>query len=412
MDPTSSAFWLSILKGFEKIFTHPGMDIQLFFSAVAIAMAFLLSLLIQRLVLRKISTTSKHRWIATDLLPAILSPVLVIVGLLMASWVSIMVLPIHQRTIASFARIAFVWLIARLLLLIAQRHFMAYFISAVMLVLTLLSVTHLLAPTQASLNDISFETSTFRLSLLGAIKGTFTLIVLFWGAGILSKTGEKWLRKMTLSFNARELALKFMRILLYSVACVLTLNQMGVDLTSLTVFGGALAVGIGFGLQKITSNFISGIILLFEKTIQEGDLIEVGGEKGWVRQMAIRYTLLETFDGRELLVPNETLITGQVISWTYTNPRARVDITMTIVFNSDVNLVRTILIDAAKAHPHCVSDPPPNCYLTEFADRGFKFQLVFWIPDVKEGITASRSEVMGRIVGKFREHNIVFSVAS
>jgi small-conductance mechanosensitive channel len=321
------------------------------------------------------------------------------------------VIPISQNhtILPSIIKIALVWLMASILLFLSHRHFIAYFIGGVMLLMTLLSVTGLLAPTQASLSAIAFETEKFRISLLDIIRGVFTMIILFWGAGVLSINGERWLRSSHLSFNARELAIKFLRIILYFLAFIFTLTQMGVDLTALTVFGGALAVGLGFGLQKITSNFLSGIILLFEKAIEAGDLIEVGNEKGWVRQMAIRHTLIETQDGREVLIPNEELIIGKVTNWTYTNTRARIEISLTITYGSDVDLARKLLIEAAKSHRLCISEPMPAALVREFTDHGILLMLVFWIPDVTKGREVVKSDVMLQIIQSFRTQGIRFA---
>jgi small-conductance mechanosensitive channel len=409
IDVTSNQFWNAIEAQMEKIQTRPGMDLQLMLSAFAVPIALFFSLLVQRIVNRRFPPGHKYHWVAESLLPTLLSPVLVILALTVAAWAFTLMLPFHTHTIEGFTKIAFVWLVARILLFVAQRHFMAYLISSVIFILTFLSVTDLLTPAVTSLNDIAFETSSFRLSLLGVVKGVFSLIVLFWGAGILSKTGEQWLRRLNLSFNARELAIKFLRTALYAIASILTLNQMGVDLTALTVFGGALAVGLGFGLQKITSNFISGIILLFERTIQAGDLIQIGADKGWVRQLAIRHTLIETADGREMLIPNEDLITSRVTNWTYTNSRARVDINITVKFGADPDRVLALLVKAAKELPNYVTDPEPAAYLLEFAPIGMQFLLTFWIPDVKTGMNAARSDVMMRITRDFKAENIEFA---
>jgi small-conductance mechanosensitive channel len=406
----SNVSWPSFHKDIYEILTYPGVQLQLYLAALALMVAVVLSWLIGKITKRKLPVSGKYGWIERDAIPTLLLPFMVIVLLAAAGWLAALLIPFKSHAIAGITKIASVWFLARLLLLIAQRHFMAYLISWVMLALTLLSVTNLLASTQASLNEIAFEASNFRLSLLGAIKGIFMCIVLFWGAGVLSKTGEKWLHHFHLSFNARELVIKFLRITLYCVATILTLNEMGVDLTALTVFGGAFAVGLGFGLQKITSNFISGIILLFEKTIQAGDLIEVGGEKGWVRQMAIRHTLIETSDGREMLIPNEDLIVGKVTNWTYTNTRARIDISLTVTYESDVDLVQKLLLKAAKGYTYCLSDPSPACHLREFNDKGLQFMLIFWIADIKAGMAAAKSDVMFSIVRAFREHNIIFAV--
>ncbi|MEI6730592.1 MAG: mechanosensitive ion channel domain-containing protein, partial [Pseudomonadota bacterium] len=347
------------------------------------------------------------------IIPNLLLPFLMIFMFVIAGWSAIAFIPPKhpQNIISGCIKITTVWFLVRSILLLAQRHFVAYFVSCVMMAITLLSVTGLLAPTTAFLTEITFETANYQISLLDVTKGGFTLIMLFWGAGVVSKTAETWLRKSNLSFNARELAIKFLRISLYFIAFVMTLNQIGVDLTALTVFGGMLAVGIGFGLQKIASNFISGIVLLFERTIEAGDLIEIGSEKGWVREMAIRHTLIETFDGREILIPNEDLITSKVTNWTYTNNKARVDINLSITYDSDADIALKLLLDAVKSSKKYINNPPPAAYLKEFNDRGMQLILVFWISDIKEGITPIKSEVMLKIVKSFAESGILFAVS-
>lgn len=404
-------FFTALKEYASSILYEPSMELQLFLSAAAIILAFPASILIQRIAKRKLQKSVKYGNMVNSILSSVTLPCMVLINLVGAAWIMKFVIPAtkYQHITTSLTKIALVWLIASTLLLVAHRHFIAYFISAIMLILTLLSVTDLLAPTLQSLGDIYFEMGKFHLSLLDIIKGVFTLIILFWGAGVLSKTGENWLRRSHLSFNARELAIKFLRIILYFLAFVFTLTQMGVDLTALTVFGGALAVGLGFGLQKITSNFLSGLVLLFEKAIEAGDLIEVGNEKGWVREMAIRHTLIETFDGREVLIPNEDLIIGKVTNWTYTNTRARIEIIITVTYDADVELARKLLIEAAKSHRLCISEPPPAANLRDFVDRGIQIMLVFWIPDVTQGMVSTKSEVMLKVISSFREAGIKFA---
>ncbi len=388
-----------------------GVDLQLFLSLIAFIAAFLGSIVIERVIRRKLKVSPKYADIINSIISSVLLPFMVIMSLVAASWITAALMPVLQAhiIIASLVKIALVWLIASCLLLIAHRHFIAYFINFIMLVMTLLSVTGLLAPTLDSLSRIAFNMGKFSISLLDVVKGIFTLVILFWGAGALSKSGENWLKRSHLSFNARELAIKFLRITLYFLAFLFSLTEMGVDLTALTVFGGALAVALGFGLQKITSNFLSGIILLFEKAIEAGDLIEVGTEKGWVRQMAIRHTLIETFDGREVLIPNEDLIIGKVTNWTYTNTRGRIDITVTVTYDADVELAQKLMIEAAKSHPLCISEPHPAANVREFIDRGIQIMLVFWIPDVTQGMVSSKSQVMVKVIHAFRAAGIKFA---
>ena len=387
------------------------LDLQIFLSVIAFVAAFLGSIVIERIIRRKLKVSPKYTDIINSIISSVLLPFMVIMSLVAASWITSALMPALQThvIIASLVKIALVWLIASGILLIAHKHFIAYFINSIMLAMTLLSVTGLLQPALDSFTRIAFDLGKFRISLLDILKGIFTLVILFWGAGALSKSGENWLKRSHLSFNARELAIKFLRITLYFLAFLFSLTEMGVDLTALTVFGGALAVALGFGLQKITSNFLSGIILLFEKAIEAGDLIEVGTEKGWVRQMAIRHTLIETFDGREVLVPNEELIIGKVTNWTYTNTRGRIDISLIVTYDADVELAQKLMIEAAKSHPLCISEPHPAANLREFGERGILIMLTFWIPDVTQGMVSSRSQVMIKIIHSFRTTGIKFA---
>jgi len=415
MKISDNEFFPALKKSILSVFTNQEIAIQLLASIVAISVAFLFSFLIQKIINRKLQKNEyKYNEIIKTTLSFMLTPFMAILCLVGANWLYPLFMqePHVHNIIANVNKVCLVWLIASALLMVSHRHFIAYFLNTVMLVMTLLSVSDLLAPTQKSLSEIAFETDKFHLSLLDLIKGSFTLVILFWGAGVLSKTTENWLRKTTLSFNARELLIKLTRVLLYFLAFVFTLTGMGVDLTALTVFGGALAVGLGFGLQKIFSNFISGIILLFERTIEAGDLIEIGAERGWVRQMGLRHTLIETFDGREVIIPNEDLITSKVTNWTYNNTRARIDINLTIDYNSDITKACDIMIQAARHLKSCLAEPKPTATLREFSPLGISITLLFWIPDVTKGLIPAKSEVMLEIVAEFRKANIQFAVSN
>jgi small-conductance mechanosensitive channel len=390
----------SLEKSIRELWRQPWVEMQLLLCGCALILAWLLSMLVQRRILHLLKGRAKFASLAQGVLPLMAAPFLVIFLLIVAHSAAGFYAPGPAYIIAGCLKIAMIWLFARALMLVTQRHAMAYLVSVVMLATALLSVTHLLEPTQAALSDIAFETSTFRLSLLGVMRGIFTLILLFWGASLVSDAAERWLRQLRISFNARELGVKFLRIALYALAFLLTLRQMGFDLTVLTVFGGALAVGAGLGLQRITS-----------KTIKAGDLIEVGGVKGWVRRMAIRHTMIEVADGSEILIPNEELIISKVKNWTYTSPRARVEIPLILVYESDPELTERLLLAAARSYPQCLSEPPPICYLDHFAERGLQYLLTFWVSDIDDGGANAKSDVMARILRAFRLHQLRFAVA-
>lgn len=301
------------------------------------------------------------------------------------------------------------YVMARIVLLIVHSRPVAWFIAVVVMVVAVLNVTGFLQSTTAYLNSLAFEIGQFHLSILNLVNGIVMLVIVFWIAGLLSRTLESYLRRSSsLSYNSRELTVKFFTVFIYFTALLITLSSMGVDLTAFAVFSGALGVGIGLGLQKVTSNFVSGITLLMEKSVQIGDLVEVGPVSGWVRQLNIRYALIETNDGREVLIPNEEFITTRVTNWTHTTNMARIDITVGVGYDSDPAKVRDIMLSAARDHPRCVKkkDYEPSCFLREFGDNALNFLLIFWIPDVRDGRYGTQSDVMIAILAKFKETGI------
>jgi small-conductance mechanosensitive channel len=190
------------------------------------------------------------------------------------------------------------------------------------------------------------------------------------------------------------------------LALLIGLNAVGIDLTALTVFSGAIGVGLGFGLQKIVSNFVSGIILLTERSIKPGDIIEVGGTHGFVTSLGGRYTALRARDGKEYLIPNETLITDRVVNWTYTSPFVRLDLKFGVAYGTDLRLVRRLAIEAAKETPRVQPSPEPVCHVTEFGDNGVNFLLRFWITDPANGVINVRSEIFLALWDRFVAHGI------
>ena len=296
---------------------------------------------------------------------------------------------------------------ARTVSLIVRSRPVAYFMALVIMTLTVLDVTGFMVSTKTALDGMAFHFGKFHLSMLGLVQGTIILVVVFWSARALSQTLESYLRRSSrMSYNTRELIVKFFTIFVYLAAFLITLGAMGIDLTALAIFGGALGVGVGLGLQKITANFVSGVTLLMEKSIKIGDLIEVNNTTGWVRALNIRYALIETLDGRELLIPNEMLMSTQVTNWTLTNEQARVDINVTIGFESDGRRARELMLAAAIAHPRCLKHPKPTCHLQNFTEFGQHFLLSFWIPDVKEGRLAPQSDVLFSIHDAFKQARI------
>lgn len=267
-----------------------------------------------------------------------------------------------------------------------------------------------LQPIKAFLDSetLSFKIGATRFSVYLLVKAIITVVILFWLTSTLSEFGETKIKKIRgIKTNNKALITKAFQVLIYFLAFIIGLDVLGIDLTALAIFSGAIGIGIGFGLQKITSNFISGIILLFEKSIENDDLVELAdGTSGFVRHTGARYTLMETFDSKEVMVPNEDFITNRVTNWTYSNTKGRIQIDIGVSYGSDIEKVMELMLNAAKEHPRCIDDPKPTCYLRQFADSSVNFSLYFWVEDVTQGRYEPQSDVMRNIWKKFKDNNI------
>jgi small-conductance mechanosensitive channel len=210
----------------------------------------------------------------------------------------------------------------------------------------------------------------------------------------------------TLSPSVQVLFTKSLKIVLISLAILISIDSVGIDLTALAVFGGAIGVGVGFGLQKVISNLISGVILLIDKSIKPGDVIAVSGTYGWVTALGGRYVSVVTRDGIEHLIPNEILISERVENWTHTNSRTRLKIDVGIHYNSEVRAAMQYCLDAAADTERVLKEPEPKCMLIEFGDNSVNLQLRFWIADAQNGVQNVKSAVLLTIWDKFKEHGV------
>lgn len=257
-------------------------------------------------------------------------------------------------------------------------------------------------------DTLAFEVGETRISAYLVVKAMIAITLLFWVAGLFSDFSEKKIKTLEkIKASNRALMTKALQIFIYFIAALIALDVLGIDLTALTVLGGAIGIGIGFGLQKITSNFISGLILLFEKSIEEDDLVELeDGTAGFVRHTGARYTLIETFEGRELMIPNEDFITKRVTNWTFSNTKGRIDIDIGVSYGSDLDKASELILDAANEHPRCSKNIPAECFLVGFGDSSVNFTLFFWVDDIIEGRKRPRSDVLFSIWRKLKENNI------
>ncbi len=244
------------------------------------------------------------------------------------------------------------------------------------------------------LDRIAIQFGGVHLSLLLIVKAAITLAILItlasWSSGLLQRRIESI---EDMSPSMKVLTDKLFRLLVYGAAVVIGLQSIGFDLTSLTIFSGAVGLGLGFGLQKIVSNLVSGVILLVDKSIKPGDVISLGDTFGWINELGARYVSVVTRDGREYLIPNEDLITGQVVNWTHSSELVRLDIFFGVSYSSDPHAVRKMAVEAASGVARVVPNPAPVCHITGFGESSIDFILRFWIRDPTGGLTNVRGGV-------------------
>lgn len=245
------------------------------------------------------------------------------------------------------------------------------------------------------------------LSIWNLFTVGFSLAIAIWiGLGI-SQFVEKWIESIDrVNPSTRALFQKVIRVLFIVFALVIGLTSVGINLSALAIFGGAFALGLGFGLQKIVSNLISGFILLSDRSIKPGDVIELEGSYGWINTLRARYVSVITRDGTEHLIPNEDLITQRVVNWSYSHDQVRVKCAIGVSYGEDPHRVIEICKEAALSQPRVLRDPAPACLLTEFGDSSVNLELRFWITDPNQGVANLRSGVLLEIWDRFKEEGI------
>jgi len=264
-----------------------------------------------------------------------------------------------------------------------------------------------LAPISAALDSFALQVGQLRVSLLSVIKLVLLVGLLFTTAAWLSRLAERRLSSAPHLSPAMRVGLaKVAKVALLLTASLVALETVGIDLTALTVFGGALGVGIGFGLQRIASNFISGFILIFDRSIRPGDVISVGTKFGWVQELHARYVVVRDRDGVETLIPNENLITTEVINWSYTDPNVRLKIPVSVSYGDDPEQAMAIMLEVASEHPRVLKEPAPACRLMEFGDNGILLEVRVWVADPEEGLGSVRSDINLGIWRRFKEAGI------
>jgi small-conductance mechanosensitive channel len=314
--------------------------------------------------------------------------------------------PSRSYLLAVAANLAFAWLIIRLVTSVIRNPFIVRLVSLSAWLVAALSILGQLEPTVEALDSVSIVLGGLRLTPLLLIKLAVLLAVALWLTNIASNFAESRItRSSDLTPSIQVLLVKMIRLALMVFAVAVVMSAVGINLSALAIFSGAAGVGIGFGLQKIVANFISGIILLADKSVKPGDLVTIGDSTGRISAMKTRYISVAAGDGREFLIPNEDLVTQKVVNWTYTDKNTLVKVNFGTNYDADPRLVCKLAADVAAATPRAIKGKPPNCILVEFTEAGMKFSLTFWIAD-PDGMDNVKSEAMLSLWDVFKREGI------
>ncbi|XZG69171.1 mechanosensitive ion channel family protein [Chitinibacteraceae bacterium HSL-7] len=257
------------------------------------------------------------------------------------------------------------------------------------------------------LDEIALPLGSTKISLLDVTDGLLSVAVTSLMAMWIGRLIERRLMSATmLDMNVRVVGVKVTQSLLVVLAVIVALSLVGIDLTVLSVFGGALGVGLGFGLQKIASNYVSGFIILLDRSVKLGDLIQIDGRQGTVSGLTSRYIVLKSMDGTESLVPNETLITSTVINQSYNARDVWVKLPVSVAYETDLELVKELLVATTREQERIAAEPPPRAYIENFGASGVDMSLGFWVRDPENGTLGLKSDLYTAIWQAFREHGI------
>jgi len=378
--------------------------VQLAVSGVALTVAIL--------VARKL----RPRLTALRVKPALVRPVVILSDLLMPLiWLTLQWLATLTAQTMGWpsyflelvATLLTAWAIISLVSRLARDPLWSRIIAWTAWSIAALNILNLLDPTIAILDSAAVTFGALRISLYTVVKSTLALAILLSVAIYVAGLLESRIRtSRNLSPSVQVLFSKSLKIVLITLAVVIAIRSVGIDLTALAVLGGAVGLGVGFGLQKVISNLISGVILLIDKSIKPGDVIAVGDTYGWVSGLGGRYVSIVTRDGIEHLIPNELMITQTVENWTHSDSKTRLKVPIGIHYESDVRAAIQICIDSALETDRVLSHPEPRCLLIGFGDSAVNLELRFWIQDAHHGIRNVRSDVLLKIWDKFHEHGI------
>ncbi len=390
---------------------HESTDFALMSQALALLVALGLAWLAARHLVNRLSPEARATWHAEEwqrfLVPFLAELLVLAMRPVLAQWHDIHLLNLAQPLLLSMFLIQFTFFFLRSVFkpgpgLRSIERAVSWLVWGALA----LHITGYLAPLADALDAIGFTLGKTRISLYSALIGLMSIAVGLVAALSVGRLIEQRLmRAEGFKPNTRVVLAKIAQTALIVVAVLVVLPIVGIDITVLSVFGGALGVGLGFGLQKIASNYVSGFTLLLDDSIRIGDMVTVDNRFGEVREIATRYTVIRSRDGTEYIIPNETLVTSPVINHTLASSENRVGMPVQVAYGSDLDKVRAVLL-AAAVHPRVLAEPPARVLITSFGDNGINMELRLWIDDPEAGTGVLKSDIYWAVWQGFQREGI------
>lgn len=397
------------LSALHQLFLSQDFWLQIgVIAAVFVLARWLLTPSLQRMLLRMSQATGRVSGL--NLLFVTLHEFANTLVWLILQWLAIRVfvhLDLLHNLMIPVASLLSAWLLIRIASKLLNNQAAARVIATLAWAVALLNILGWLQPTLELLDSIALNIGSVRLTPLLVIKAGLGLWFSLWLANMLSTYLDRRLEhSQSVTPVMRVLSVKLLNLGLITAAILITFAAVGIDLTALAVFGGALGVGLGFGLQKIFSNLVSGVILLMDRSIKPGDVISVGNTFGWINHLSARYVSVITRDGIEHLIPNEELITQRVENWSFSDNLVRLRLPVGISYKADVRLAMKLCVESALAVTRVKKEPEPRCLLRGFGDSSVDLELRVWIEDPTNGRANVLSEVLLGIWDRFHQHGV------
>jgi small-conductance mechanosensitive channel len=410
VDPSFLLYQLSSLWHW---FTQKALTINTLIEVAVIVFALLMAVILARPAKRGLQRFLEMReWrdrVAGRSLTAVLPLIPYALGILLL-WIGMETIGkygLSTSLIDTAARLLTAWLIIRFTTAMLRDTKWARLLSITAWSVAALHILNLLGPTIELFDQLAITIGGIRISILLLIKGVIVFTVLLKLASSASVLMEKRISNIEeLTPSVQVLLAKALKVTLLTVAVVVALSSLGINLSAFAFIGGAVGVGIGFGLQKVVSNLISGVILLLDKSIKPGDVIEVGDSYGKIQSLGARYVSVVTRDRFEYLIPNEDLITQQVINWSFSDRLVRLKVGVGVSYGTDIHKAMALMIQAARGVERVLEEPGPVCQLKNFGDSSVDLELRIWIGDPENGISNVGSAVRLAIWDAFQEHHI------